>query len=176
LDFGFLFPVADRELRCYASNNAGFRRETLAACPVPNGPLRCNCYTHANLLRSRGTPARMLTQAAMAHEEQPFWEERFRRGHDQIAACWTNPDLPEARLIKLGPLAAPLFYGRDVWLDWRRLFQGRRDLGLSRVQAGIGLVIFPILRLPDLAGMLRALVTRPKARGLPPATQPDPTP
>jgi len=175
MDFGFLIPVADRELRCYASNNVGFRRETLAACPIPDGPLRCNCYQHAALLRRRGTPARMVADAEVEHEEQPFWEERLRRGHDQVAACWANPELPEARLLKLGPLAAPLFYGRDVVFDWRRLLGGRRDVGLSRAGAAIGLLVFPILRLADLAGIVRALLKRSKARLDAGATQPDPT-
>jgi len=171
MDFGFLIPVSDRELRCYASNNAGFRREALIACPVPIGPLRCNCYHHADLLRRRGTPARMVPDAAVFHEHQPFWEERICRGHDQVAACWTNPDLPEARLLRLGPLAAPVLYARDVWLDWRRLLQGHRDLGLSRIKAAVGLLLVPILRLVDLAGMLRALIKRRRTPLRAPATQ-----
>jgi hypothetical protein len=162
MDFGYLLPVADRDLRCYASNNTGFRRETLTVCPVAEGPLRCNCYQHADELRRRGTPVRMVTDVPVTHEAQPFWEERFRRGHDQIAACWTNPELPESRLTKLGPLAAPLFYGRDVWLDWRRIARGHRDLGLGRAKTALGIVLFPLLRLPDLAGMVRALVKRRK--------------
>ena len=176
MDFGVLFPIEERDVRCYTSNNSGFRAETLRNCPVPVGTLRCNCYHHADLLRRRGTPVRLLTDAAVTHEDQPFWEERYRRGHDQIGACWDNPELPETRLLKLGPLAAPLFYGREVWLDWRRLLRGRRDLGLSRAKAALGMLLFPILRLPDLAGMVRALVTPLRRRPRAPATQPDPTP
>lgn len=176
MDFGFLLPATERELRCYASNNAGFRAGTLVECPVPAGPLRCNCYLHAEQLRQRGTPARLVTGATVEHEKQPFWEERFRRGHDQVAACWTNKELPEARLVRLGPLAAPLFYARDVFLDWRRLMRGRRDLGLGRARAAAGLVLLPILRLADLPGIVRALITPARARIVSPASQTDPTP
>src|SRR5262249_59415740 len=159
MDFGFLLPVTDRDLRCYASNNAGFRAETLTACPIPQGPLRCNCYQHADMLRRRGTPSRLVTDASVVHEKQPFLEERVRRGHDQVASCWTNPELPEARLLRLGALAAPLFYARDVILDWNRLLQGRHQLGFGPVTTAAALVLLPVLRLADVAGMVRALVT-----------------
>jgi glycosyltransferase involved in cell wall biosynthesis len=176
LDFGFLLPAREREVRCYASNNAGFRRESLEACPIPTGPLRCECYYHADLLRRRGTPARMVPDAAGTHERQPFWEERVQRGHDQVAACWVNPELPERRLLKLGPLAAPLFLGRDIALDLRRLWRGRRDLGLGRAQAVAGTLLLPLLRLPDLVGIVRALLTPPRRRGRARATTPGPSP
>jgi glycosyltransferase involved in cell wall biosynthesis len=176
MDFGVLFPVKERDLRCYTSNNAGFRAETLAACPIPPGPMRCNCYLHSELLRRNGMAARMVPDAPVTHENQPFWEERLRRGYDQIRACWVNPQLPEARLVRLGPLAAPLFYARDVLLDWRRLLSGRRSLGMSRAKAALGLLVFPVLRLADLVGIVGALIS-PRSwwpRG--PAKQPDPSP
>jgi glycosyltransferase involved in cell wall biosynthesis len=176
MDFGFLLPVEDRDARCYASNNAGFQAGLLRECPIPEGPLRCNCYLHADILRSRGTPARIVPAATVAHEKQPFWDERVRRGFDQVGACWTNKSLPESRLLKLGPLAAPLFYARDVLFDWRRILRSRRDVGWGPLKAAAALVVMPFLRLPDLVGIVRALITPPRARVAAPATRTDPSP
>jgi hypothetical protein len=68
-----------------------------------------------------------------------------------------NPRLRAAPLLRLGPLAAPLFYGRAVTRDWQRVLVGRRELGLARWQAVASLPVFPLLRLIDVVGMVRAL-------------------
>jgi hypothetical protein len=165
MDFGFLLPRGERILSCYASNNSGFRRALLAEAPVPEGPMRCRCYGHAQLLKQRNTPVRMAPDAIVHHEFPHFFPERLRQGYDAVAACWVNPALPEARWLWLGPLLAPALYTRNVALDWRRLLRGWRDLGLRRWQAALALPLFPILRLVDLCGMVQALT----ARGRPPA-------
>ena len=157
MDFGFLLPARARTLGCYAFNNSGFRRELLAAAPVPEGPMRCRCYAHAQLLDRRGTPVRMVPEATVRHERQPFFRERYRQGFDIVAACWVDPRAPEGRFASLGVLGAPLVYARTVRLDWTRLFHGRHDLGLTRVQAAVGAVLLPLFRLVDLAGVARAL-------------------
>lgn len=144
LDFGFLLPATDREVSCYASNNVGFDRELLLSCPVPDGGLRCNCYAHAQELR--------------------------RRGYDHAAAIWANPELPERPLLRLGPLAAPLFYAREVFLDLRRLLAGRRAVGLSRPSTAAALVTLPVLRLADLIGITRARWRRRRGAGRPAQT------
>jgi Glycosyl transferase family 2 len=157
LDFGFLLPAASRPLGCYASNNSGFRREFLLETPPPEGPMRCRCFAHAQLLERRGTPVRMVPAARVRHERQPLLRERHRQGYDAVAACWTNPRLPESRFLRLGVLAAPVFYGRAVAYDWRRIRDGRRDLELAGWRAPAAAILAPILRLVDLAGMVRAL-------------------
>jgi hypothetical protein len=158
LDFGFLLPVGDRVLGCYAFNNSGFRRDFLVDTPLPDGPMRCHCFAHAQLLLRRGTPVRMVPSARVRHERQPFVRERFRQGYDSVAACWVDPELQERRWLRLGAVAAPLFYARSVVYDWRRLVQGRRDLGLSAAQVAVALPLFPLFRLVDLLGMTRALL------------------
>jgi hypothetical protein len=157
MDFGFLLPRGDRVLPCYASNNSGFRRELLAEAPVPEGPMRCRCYSHAQLLMRRNTPVRMAPDAIVHHEFPHFFSERLRQGYDAVAACWVDPELPEARWLRVGPLLAPALYARNVWLDWWRLMRGWRDLGLMRWQAALALPLFPIFRLVDLVGMVKAL-------------------
>ncbi len=161
MDFGFLLPRRSRALKCYASNNSGFHREFLLQAPVPDGPMRCRCYANAQLLERQKTPVRMVPNAVVLHEVQPLGVERFRQGYDAVASCWTNPTLPETRLLKLGPLAALLLYARNVLLDWQRLQNGRRDLNLKNWQVTPALVLYPFLRLIDLAGMMSAL-TKPR--------------
>ena len=166
LDFGFMFPPRARWVDCYGSNNSGFRRDTLIATPPPQGPMRCTCYAHARELKRRGTPVRLVPDAKTRHEPQPLVAERYRQGFDTIASCWIDTSLPEARLLRLGVAAAPLFYARAVVNDWRRLLQSRRELGLASWQAVVSLPLFPLLRLIDLAGMVRALAPGGRASGV----------
>jgi glycosyltransferase involved in cell wall biosynthesis len=172
LDFGFLLPEKPHALPCYASNNTGFRRELLLEAPVPDGPMRCNCYAHAQLLLKRGTPVRMTPGARVTHERQAFFPERYRRGFDLVAACWSNPTLPERRLLRLGVLATPFFYFREVVNDFRRLRAGHRDLGIRRWQLPLAVALLPLLRLADLPGIVRALSPGGRTSGV--GLQPSP--
>ena len=166
LDFGFMLPVRDREVGCYGSNNSAFSRETLLASRPPGGPMRCRCYAHAQELIRRGTPVRLVPGARVRHARVDFRAERYRRGFDLVAACWVDPTLREARWLRLGVLAAPLFYAEAVALDWRRLAAGRRDLGLTRLRAVLSAPLFPLLRLLDLAGIVRALAPGGRTSGV----------
>lgn len=164
MDFGFMFPRGSRALECYASNNSGFRRDVYLEFGVPEGPMRSRCYAHAQLLLRRGTPVQMVPDAVVHHALPHFFSERFRQGYDSVSACWADPKLPECRLLVLGPLSAPVFYARNVWLDWRRVVQGRVDLGFSLWQVMLAWLLFPVLRLLDLGGMFWASVRRTPRR------------
>lgn len=157
MDFGFLLPCKERILQCYASNNSGFRRDLLTDVPVPEGPMRCLCYSHAQLLLRQNSPVIMVPDAIVHHALPPFFSERFRRGYDDVAACWIDPNLSETSWLGLGLLAAPIFYARNIWLDWQRVLQGYRVLDLGFWQVLLTLPLFPLLRLVDLAGTFRAL-------------------
>jgi len=162
LDFGFLIPLKRRTLACYASNNAGFRRSILLTHRYPNGELRCNCYAHAQELQRLGRPVVLIPEARVLHRVQPFFIERFRQGFDMVAACRVNPSLRERPWLALGFFAAPLFYAESVLLDYRRMFAGHRDLGVPLWALPFTLVLFPLFRLVDLAGMVKALASRPR--------------
>ncbi len=164
LDFGFLLPRKNRKLGCYASNNSGFRRSLLLECRMLKDGLRCNCFAHAQFLARAGCPVLMVPDAAVRHARQPFFIERFRQGFDAVGACWVNPALPETRLLHLGIIVAPLFYAMGVWRDCKRLFAGYRDLDIPAWQVPFALPLFPLFRLVDLMGMLRALAGRPRSR------------
>ena len=97
LDFGFLLPRQDRAMGCYPSNNSAFVRELLLRVPEPDGPMRCRCYAHAQLLARMGAPLMLVADAGVTHERPPFFRERLRQGYDMVAACWVDPGLPEAR-------------------------------------------------------------------------------
>lgn len=156
MDFGVLIPVRERPLACYAFNNCAFRRRVLLECPTAGGLLRCNCFNHAQALLRRGTPIMLAPRARVFHDLPPIVRERTRQGHDTIAACWVNPRLPEASWLKLGVLPLPLFYAMRVWLDWKRLVTGFRDLGLSIPGLLAALISAPLLRLLDVYGMIHA--------------------
>lgn len=161
MDFGFLYPRRRRALKCYASNNCGFQRELLQQVPCPTGAMRCHCFQHAQILLRRGTPLQMVPEACVLHEMPPVLKERFRQGYDAVAACWADPELPEARWLRVGILSLPLFYAMKVLLDWKRVFIGYKDLNLSSWQAALSLPLFLIFRLIDAAGMARALTRGP---------------
>jgi len=158
MDFGFLYPVRERPLACYASNNAAFHRRTLIECPSYGGPVRCGCFAHAQELLRRGTPMVLAPQARVFHELPPILRERTRQGYDTVGACWANPRLPEARWLRLGVFSVPLFYAMRVVLDWKRLAVGFRDLGLSLPGVCLALALAPPLRLLDVYGMIRAFM------------------
>ena len=101
---------------------------------------------------------KLIPEARVLHETQPMIRERTRQGFDTIAACWEDPDVPEARFLKYGIFSIPLYYARDLQLDWRRAFQARKPLGQSWLQFLMALPLFPILRLLDVMGMLQAFV------------------
>ena len=165
LDFGFLLPVEPRALDCYAFNNSGFRRDVMLHAPPPDGPMRCRCYAHAQRLRRRGLPVWMVPEARVRHERQPFFRERYRQGFDMVAARWVDPELPGARLLRVGPLAAPIFYGHVI-RDWQRLVRSRRDLELAWWQLVPAAVLAALSRLVDLAGIVRALVPGGRESGV----------
>jgi hypothetical protein len=159
MDFGFLIPRKRRPLACYAFNNSGFLRSVMIGCPAPIGKLRCNCYAHAQSLIRSGAPVLMVPDARVLHAVQPFFVERFRQGYDAVGACWVNPTLPERRLLALGPLAAPLFFANCVRLDWRRVLGGYRDLEIPTFAVPFAMLLFPLFRLVDFAGMVWALAS-----------------
>jgi hypothetical protein len=165
IDFGFLIPRVPRNLECYASNNSAFRRDDLVNAPCPRGMgMRCHCFLHAQEMKRRGTPIRLAPDAIVFHALPEFREERFRRGYDLVAACWLNPALPEARFLKFGLLAAPVFYAGAVALSFARLARGYRDVGLRAWQLPFGFALLPFLQLVDFAGIVTALTKSPRRR------------
>jgi hypothetical protein len=72
--------------------------------------------------------------------------------------------LREARWLKLGPLATPLFYGKFVAEDWRRMKLGRSRFGWSALKWLSAMILSPLVRLVDMAGVIRALTFGPAKR------------
>lgn len=160
LDFGFLLPARPRPVGCYASNNAAFLTETLLEVP-PEGELRSNCFAHGQALARRGTPMQLVPTARVTHEFLPIRPERLRRGYDLVAAAQQDPELREARWLRFGLLATPLFLLYNLQLDVRRLVSGGAGLGLRGAQRLAALPVIAALRLIDLRGIVAALRGRP---------------
>lgn len=166
MDFGFFYPRIVRGLKCYASNNAGFLREAFEAFPMSQSHIRCSCYRHAQHLLRRGTPIQLVPEARVLHGMLSIIRVRSKQGYDAIAACWVDPELPESRLLRLvGILSIPFFYVREVSLDWMRVWIGRKDLKLSPWQVILSLLLFPLFRVIDVAGMIRAFIYGPTQGG-----------
>jgi len=161
MDFGFLLPRTERAVGCYASNNAAFAADALAETPAPDGDMRSRCFAHAQLLLRKGTPMRLVPAAAVRHEQLPLIEERLRRGWDLVAAARVDPELREARWLRAGVLAAPLFYLDALRWDARRTLSGGGEFGLGPMGRLAALPVMAAVRLVDLAGIVAALRGRP---------------
>ena len=157
MDFGFLFPLEQRTLGCYASNNSGFRRAVLQAVPMCGSEMRCNCYAHAQELMRARQPVLLIPEARVRHKTPDFFDERLRQGRDAVAACRVNPALRENGWLALGVFAAPLFYGLAVARDWWRLAGAWRDLELPVWSLPATALLLPVFRLVDLYGTTQAL-------------------
>jgi hypothetical protein len=163
MDFGFLLPRLNRDLGCYPSNNSGFVRDLILRIPEPDGPMRCRCYAHSQELARQSVPVRLVADAAVRHEPPPFFRERIRQGYDMVAACWVDPNLPEARWLRYGLLSAALYYGRRVRLDWQAL-RYRHEINLSAVGATLAYPLIALARFLDVVGIAGALLLGPTAR------------
>lgn len=161
LDFGFVAEGTGGPVGCYTSNNVAFARALrVAVCP-PTTPLRCACYAHAQTLARRGQPVWHVPQALVWHEPPPFFKERLRRGHDLVGVCWTDPLLREARWLRRGVWAAPLFYADALRHDWRRAWRARGVPALHGWRRMVVMALIPLARLVDAVGIVGALRAGP---------------
>ena len=164
MDFGFLLPRTERTLGCYASNNAAFAADALAETPAPEGDMRCRCFAHAQQFERKGTPMWLAPSAVVKHEEVPLVKERLRRGWDLVTAARVDPALREARWLRAGVIAAPLFYVDALRWDVRRALSAGADVGLGPAGRLAALPLMAALRLVDLVGIVAALRGRPVPR------------
>lgn len=161
MDFGFLLPRRERAVACYASNNAAFAAGALEQTPAPDGNMRCRCFAHAQQFVRKGTPMQLAPDAFVHHEHVPLVEERLRRGWDLVEAARVDPELREARWLRFGVLAAPLFWAANVALDARRALTSGGDVGLGPISRVAAIPVMAAIRLIDLRGIVAALRGKP---------------
>jgi hypothetical protein len=161
MDFGFLLPRREHPLSCYASNNAAFAADALAHTPAPDGDMRCRCFAHAQRFARQGTPLHLSPDAFVHHEPVPIVKERLRRGWDLVTAARVDPELREARWLRLGVLAAPLFWAANVAVDARRVLAYGADFKLGPVGRVASVPVMAAIRLIDLRGIVAALRGKP---------------
>jgi len=164
MDFGYALESVGGPIGCYSSNNVAFDRATRLATPAPGGPIRCSCFAHTGLLKQMGSEVIHESRAVVGHELPDFFSERVRRGYDLVAVCWVDRHLREARWLRLGPLAAPLFYGQNVAIDWRRMKMARQRFGWKTGARLWAFALPPLIRMVDLVGILRALTLGPSRK------------
>jgi hypothetical protein len=118
-------------LGCYSSNNVAFLRSLRCALPVPEGGgLRCNCYAHTQAMLRDGRALRFVPEALVLHEAPEVAKERYRRGWDLVAACWSNPLQVESSQL----------YPTQPAFEWQlRRLQHLDAVRLSRAPAAVGI-------------------------------------
>jgi len=161
MDLGFLLPRRRHPVPCYASNNAAFAADALERTPPPDGDMRSRCFAHAQAFARQGTPMYLAPEAFVHHEALPLVPERLRRGWDLVAAARVDPELPEARWLRLGVLATPLFWAQNVVVDARRALAYGGDFGLGPVGRVAAVPVMAAIRLIDVAGIVAALRGKP---------------
>ena len=164
MDFGFLLPRRSHDLDCYASNNAAFAADVLRRTPAPDGDMRCRCFAHAQTFARQGTPLQLAPGAFVRHEAVPLKKERLRRGWDLVTAARVDPEIREARWLRFGVLAAPLFWAQNVALDAKRSLTAGGDMGLGPISRVAAVPVMAAVRLIDLRGIVAALHGRPVPR------------
>lgn len=164
MDFGFLLESSGGPIGCYASNNVAFVRARWLQTAPPAGPLRCTCYAHTQQLARQNALVIHLPLAVLRHELPTLFAERWRRGYDLVAVCWADPHLRDARWLRYGVLAAPIFYAQNLALDWRRMSIGTSRFGWSSSKRLAAIGLAALIRLIDLAGIVRALILGPARR------------
>ncbi len=158
LDFGFLLDGgATGTIGCYASNNVAFPTELRRRVRPMHDGMRCHCYQHAQLLRRQGYRVRCVPAAFALHQLPNLRRERHRRGYDLVAACWSNPALPETAWMEPGEATVARLIRDNLRLDRRRLARLAKQLGWRRAFTRRVRRLLPRLRRLDAIGIRRAL-------------------
>ena len=103
----------------------------------------------------------LVPDAFVHHEPVPLVEERYRRGWDLVEAARVDPELREARWLRLGLVATPLFYVANLALDARRALAWGGDFGLGPLGRIAAIPVMAALRLIDIRGIAAALRGKP---------------
>lgn len=157
MDFGYAWDSPDGRMGCYSSNNVAFARDVRCAIPVAASDLRCNCYAHTQELWRCGKRVLWVPEALLLHEPPDVASERYRRGWDVIAACWSNPLQVEASQLFDTPQSLSWQQRRIAHFDVQRIRRappvvGVRDENIHQVWAEL-----QRLRALEAAGMRDAL-------------------
>ena len=132
MDFGYVWDQPDGRPGCYASNNVAFLRRLRCELPVAeDSGLRCNCYAHAQAWLRNGHRLHFAADAVVLHEPPDVAKERYRRGWDLIAACWSNPLQVEAAQLHATEAAFHWQLRRLQHLDAVRVRLAPAEVGID---------------------------------------------
>jgi glycosyltransferase involved in cell wall biosynthesis len=132
LDFGEFLGEAAADLGNFALLNVAGPADLFRRIPLPDVP-----HSHDRLWASRlareGHRIRYEPLQSVLHAPRldAFWRRRASYARRFVAARRLDPSLPGGRLLRLGPVAAPLLAAGRLWRDLGRLVRARRGLGIG---------------------------------------------
>jgi glycosyltransferase involved in cell wall biosynthesis len=134
LDFGEFLDVRPRTLRNFALLNLAGPTELFRRVPLPEVPHSHDRLWSWTLVRAgteiRYDPAQSVLHAP-ALSARSMLRRRVSYAQRFIAARRVDPTLPGGRLLRFGPLAAPLLAGGRLWRDLGRLVRVRGAMGIG---------------------------------------------
>jgi glycosyltransferase involved in cell wall biosynthesis len=134
LDFGEFVGERPRDLRNFALLNVAGPAAVFRGTPLPDVPHGHDRLWSSTLSREghriRYDPAQSVLHAPPL-ALGPLLRRRASYARRFMAARRMDPALPGGRLLRLGPLSAPLLAGGRLWRDAGRLLRDRRALGIG---------------------------------------------
>lgn len=132
LDFGEFLGETAADLRNFALLNVSGPRDLFREVPLPDVPHSHDRLWAARLARE-GRRIRYEPRQSVLHAPRldAFWRRRASYARRFVAARRLDPALPGGRLLRLGPLAAPLLAAGRLVRDIGRLVHARRALGIG---------------------------------------------
>jgi len=171
VDLGEFTGEAPRALSNFATLNVAFRRSVLAGRSF-DAPLRISGDRLLSWrLHRKGIPIRFAPDMAVLHRPalgtlDRIAERRRRYASAFLRARRRDPTLPGARLLALGPVAAPIVAALRLAKDLVRLVAARRSLGVSPAALPAYAMVVSAVRMLDGACLFEALM---EGRGRGPA-------
>ena len=171
-DFAYVVGDETDAASAFNLNNVAFRREILLAHPL-DARIRRNggCFFLFHQLRAAGARVIYEPRATVMHgldiRGLGFVRKHFDRGYDGVSVYRLDEHgvLRGTRLFRrLGGLALVPLAGRRIVLDWLRMLQHRRQIGISPLALLYFCAVVVCTRLIELAGGLTAVVAPRSSR------------
>jgi glycosyltransferase involved in cell wall biosynthesis len=134
LEFGEFLGDRARPLTNFALLNVSGPAAVLRGTPLPDVPRSHDRLWSWRLARA-GHPIRFDPAQSAVHaprlDARALLHRRASYARRFIAIRRVEPSLPGGRLLRLGPLAAPLLAGGRLWRDVGRLVRARSAIGVG---------------------------------------------
>jgi glycosyltransferase involved in cell wall biosynthesis len=167
-DFTHVGAEADGSASAFVLNNVAFRRDVFLTHPLDERiPRNGGCSLLYNQLRADGVTIVYEPRAGVAHRLDlgglRYFRKHFYRGYDVVSVyrCDDRGVLRGTSFYRrFGPLALVPISARRIALDWLRLVNKRRQIGISLAAVPYYAAVALGTRLIQLAGALTAGLSR----------------